>query len=317
VLPNFLIIGAEKAATTWLARCLAEHPSAYLPPEKEIFFFSSRYGRGLEWYASHFRDWSGEAAIGEATPVYLSHPEAADRIRATLGEVPLIVSLRHPVDRAYSAYWHNLRHGRIAANREFASAFRADDCEIRTRGEYATHLERYLDRFPRDRLLVLLYDDIRDDPARELRRCLAFLELEESFTPSVLHARLNEGGRDLTAATGPVRSVRSTVRSGALWAIRIGLVPPVVQRRLAPAAERWFGHAAARLGPTTRHYEPLAPNLRDELYLRTYAAGMRRLEDLVGLDLRRWGPDRRDGTQPAATTASATRGDVALRSGRT
>jgi len=89
VLPNFLIIGAEKAATTWLARGLAEHPAIFLPAEKELFYFSSRYDRGRDWYADHFRDASGHVRVGEATPVYLSHPGTPGRIRETLGEVDL------------------------------------------------------------------------------------------------------------------------------------------------------------------------------------------------------------------------------------
>lgn len=288
MLPNFLIIGAEKAATTWLARCLSEHPQAYLPPEKELFFFSTRYDRGIDWYEGHFRDWSGETAVGEATPVYLSHPDAARRIDATLPGIKLIVSLRHPVDRAYSAYWHNLRHGRIAAETDFERAFIADACEIRSRGDYATHLARYLRWFPRERLLALVYEQIGEDPGGELGRCLRYLGLDASFSPSVLHARLNEGGRDLTAATGPVRRVRSALRSGVLSAIRHGVVPQAVERRLVPAAERFLGRAAARLGPTRLAYEPLPEALRRDLYERHYAEGVRRLERLLGLELRRW-----------------------------
>ena len=320
MLPNFLIIGAEKAATTWLARCLSEHPSAYLPPEKEIFFFSSRFERGLDWYASHFRDWACQPAVGEATPVYLSHPEAAARIHATLGEIALVVSLRHPVDRAYSAYWHNLRHGRISPDSDFASSFATDACEIRRRGEYGTHLSRYMPLFPRDRILALVYDEIRDDPGRELRRCLRFLELDETFIPSVLHARLNEGGRDLTAATGPVRTLRAAMRSAALRAIRTGLVPSVVERRLVPAAERWFGRAASGWGPATKRYEPLSAELRRDLFERYYAGEVRRVEGLLGLDLRAWYEDRAG--EPAAADAGASaphasQSDVALRSRRT
>jgi hypothetical protein len=317
VLPNFLIIGAEKAATTWLARCLSEHPSAYLPPEKEIFFFSSRYARGIDWYARHFRAWSGQHAVGEATPVYLSHPEAAARIRSTLGEISLVVSVRHPVDRAYSAYWHNLRHGRLSPDLDFESAFAVDACEIRSRGNYATHLSRYVAVFPRDRLLVLVYDEIREDPGGEFRRSLRFLGLDDAFTPTVLHARLNEGGRDLTAATAAVRAVRSAMRSGALWAIGKGLVPPVLQRQLVPAAERWFGRVPSGWGATMKSYAPLSPVVRGELFERHYAAEVRQLQEMLGLDLSRWYEDRAGDVPPAAASPRPRdRGDVALPSGR-
>jgi hypothetical protein len=228
--------------------------------------------------------------------VYLGHPEAARRIRTTLGEIELIVSLRQPVDRAYSAYWHNLRQGRLAADSDFSACLEADSWEIRTRGEYFTHLARYLPLFPRERLRILLYDQIQDDSARELRGCLDFLGVDPGFRPSTLQMRLNEGGTDLTAATGPVRRIRSAMRSGVLWARRRGLVPRSLERRLVATADRVARRAAA-LGPRARPYEPLNPALRAELLDRYYRVEIDRLEDLLGVDLSRWGeagPQRRD-----------------------
>lgn len=292
-LPNFLIIGAEKAATTWLARGLAEHPDIFVPPEKELFYFSSRFDRGLEWYAGQFRDWSGERRVGEATPVYLSHPEAPHRIRETLDEVDLFVSLRHPVDRGYSAYWHNLRHGRIPPERGFEDCLEADAWEIQTRGMYAVHIGRYLDIFPRDRLVALVYDRIQADPARALRGCLERLGVDASFRPTTLGTRLNEGGADITAATGPVRRVRSILRSGVLWARHRGLVPVAIERRLVARADRVARRAAA-LGSTARRYEPLPPDERARLFDRFYRSDVDRLEELLGLDLSMWRlPDAR------------------------
>jgi hypothetical protein len=290
VLPNFLVLGAEKAATTWLARGLGEHRSVFMPAEKELFFFSSRFERGLDWYATHFLGWSGEPRVGEATPVYLGHPAAPERIRTTLGEIELIVSLRHPVDRAYSAYWHNLRQGRLPADSEFSGCLQADAWELRSRGEYHSHLARYLRLFPRDRLLVLLYDRIRDDPAGELRRCLEFLAVDPAFSPSTLGTRLNEGGADITAATGPVRRIRSALRAGVLWARRRNLVPRSLERRLVTSADRVARRAAA-LGPRAKPYERLDPMLRAELMERYYQAEIQRLEELLDMDLSLWGAE--------------------------
>lgn len=298
-LPNFLIIGAEKAATTWLARSLAEHPEVFVPPEKELFFFSSRFDRGLDWYAGHFREWSGEPRVGEATPVYLSHPDAPSRIRETLGEIDLLVSLRHPVDRAYSAYWHNLRQGRISPDSPFRAALEADAWEIRTRGLYGMHLARYLALFPRDRLHVLEYDRIQANPARELRVCLEVLGVDPAFRPSTLATRLNEGGADITAATGPVRRIRSALRSGALWARHHGLLPNGLERRLVARADR-VARRAASIAPRARAYEPLAPALRAELFEGFYRSDVVRLEALLGLDLAAWRAT--DTRQPAVAS---------------
>jgi hypothetical protein len=300
-LPNFLIIGAEKAATTWLARSLAEHPAIFLPAEKELFYFSSRFDRGLDWYAGQFRGWSGEPRVGEATPVYLSHPDAPHRIRDTLGQIDLIVCLRHPVDRAYSAYWHNLRQGRISPDSPFRRALEADAWEIRSRGMYGVHLARYLALFPRDRIGVLRFDRIQASPARELRACLELLRVDPAFTPSTVGARLNEGGADITAATGPVRRLRSVLRSGVLWARRRGLVPRAVERRLVARADRVARHVAA-LGPRARAYAPLPEADRAELFDRFYRADVDRLEQLLEVDLSSWRVARR-AQHPSPETA--------------
>ncbi len=288
MLPNFLIIGAEKAATTWLARCLAEHPSVYMPREKEIFFFSTRFDRGLGWYESHFQDRSGQALVGEATPVYLSHPQAPARIRSTLGEIDLVASLRHPVDRAYSAYWHNLRRGRLARDSDFFACFRADEHEIRTRGDYFSHLVRYLECFPRERLQVLVYEEIGDDGERALGQCLDFLGLDTFFTPRALHARLNEGGKDIRVFNRPAKAMRAKMRQAVLWSMRRRLIPRRLEQRVVTTAQQGFDRLAYGWGPRARSYEPLDHDLRAELFEVHYRGQVERLEQLLEMDLSRW-----------------------------
>jgi len=199
----------------------------------------------------------------------------------------LVVSLRQPVARAYSAYWHNLRHGRLPVDSDFSACLAADEWGIRSRGEYFTHLGRYLRHFPRSRLLVLLYDLIQEDPARELRACLEFLGVDPTFTPSTLQARLNEGRLDITSATGPVHTIRSALRAGFLWAEHRRLVPQPVQRRFVATADR-LARIATGLGRRARPYEPLDLGLASELLERYYRVDIDRLEDLLDLDLSRW-----------------------------
>ena len=74
MLPNFLIVGAQKSGTTSLWSYLSSHPDVYLSPKKEIKFFDRGYDRGVSWYESFFDGWNGEAAAGEATQTYLYFP---------------------------------------------------------------------------------------------------------------------------------------------------------------------------------------------------------------------------------------------------
>ncbi len=121
VLPDMIIIGAMKCGTTSLFRYLAEHPDFFPPMTKEIHFFDSKYDQGLDWYRRRFptkikrltcRLRGRRIITGEASPYYMFHPHAMRRIASILPTVKLIVLLRNPVDRAYSHYHYEVKHGR-------------------------------------------------------------------------------------------------------------------------------------------------------------------------------------------------------------
>ena len=118
ILPNFLVIGAQKAGTTALTKFLRQHPDVCFSRPKETWFFDKRYDRGLEWFASHFEHYNGEQAIGEGTARLLQCEAAPERIANDLGNPRLICILRDPVDRAFSQYHFISRpERRILTNR--------------------------------------------------------------------------------------------------------------------------------------------------------------------------------------------------------
>src|SRR5215470_4416040 len=122
MLPTFLIIGAQRCGTTSLFKAIAEHP-AVVPPtfHKGVHYFDINYPRGIDWYQGHFptrfagrRATAGldvPPATGESSPYYLHHPAAPARIAAALPDVKLIALLRDPVERAFSAYKHEVARG--------------------------------------------------------------------------------------------------------------------------------------------------------------------------------------------------------------
>src|SRR5215510_10013523 len=115
-LPTFLHIGPGKSGSSWLHETLARHPEVYLSEAKDLYFFSRYYDRGLDWYRKQFRSAGpGHRVVGEVCPDYLSCAEAPRRIRSCLGpDVRLMVTLRDPAERAFSAYLHRRRHGEAA-----------------------------------------------------------------------------------------------------------------------------------------------------------------------------------------------------------
>lgn len=118
-LPTFLIIGAQRCGTTSLYDSLTGHPSILPALRKELHYFDNNYDKCLEWYKAFFplrlpRETNSTAnppLRGEATPYYIFHPRAHQRIADVLPNAKLIVVLRNPVDRAYSHYWHEVRMG--------------------------------------------------------------------------------------------------------------------------------------------------------------------------------------------------------------
>jgi hypothetical protein len=201
-LPNFLIIGAMRSGTTSLARYLDAHPEVFLAPQKEVHFFDRHYDEGLDWYRRQFSGASGQRAIGEATQSYIYDEPVPARMAATVPDARLVAILRNPVDRAYSHYWLNRAQGREPL--EFAEALTEEPKRISgpnwgirlgrsylDRGRYLGQLRRVCDHYPRDSLLVVLFEDLRDDPAGTYECVCRFLKVDDSFRPSNLGDPIN------------------------------------------------------------------------------------------------------------------------------
>ena len=110
-LPHFVGLGTQKGGTTSLQRLLEQHPGVYLPPCKEVHYFTLHSEEPARWYAEHYRDARLGQRRGDITPFYLFHPKVPARIRALLPQARMIVLLRDPVERALSQVFHARRHG--------------------------------------------------------------------------------------------------------------------------------------------------------------------------------------------------------------
>jgi hypothetical protein len=204
-LPDFLILGAQKAGTTALYAYLRWHPEITGPSFKEVSFFDRHYVRGERWYRAHLPASRSGKIVGEASPSYLFHPLAPERVAQMLPSARLIVLLRNPVDRAFSHYQHEFALGREPLS--FEDAIDREDERMRgevehmlndasyfseawwnytylARGRYAEQLERWFTTFPREQLLVLLTDELASDPAGTYRRVLEFLGVDARELPS-------------------------------------------------------------------------------------------------------------------------------------
>jgi hypothetical protein len=181
-LPDFLVIGAQRAGTTQLHRVLEAHPEVYVPyRRKEVHYFDWYFDRGVKWYEKFFPSATDAAryrAIGEVTPDYLFEEAVPQRIHQTLSDCRFVVSLRHPVDRAYS--WYRFLVRRVAEQRS-PERFFEESQEGLKRGLYSEQLSRYFEVFPSSSFLILIFEEILRDPTKNLERLAGFLDLSRGW----------------------------------------------------------------------------------------------------------------------------------------
>lgn len=205
-LPAFLGLGAQKAGTTTLHRLLVGHPGVFLPPVKEVHYFTLHYQLGPGWYSRHYDTARDEQCCGDITPYYLFHPAVPQRLQQLLPAARLVVLLRDPVERALSGVFHSIRlgfeplspaaalaaeAGRLAGSEEqlLAGLERHpshQEHSYLSRSRYELQLARYEALFPPDQLLILRSEDLFSDPEPLWRRLLAFLGLQDVPLPERL-----------------------------------------------------------------------------------------------------------------------------------
>jgi len=210
-LPNFLIIGAQKSGTTWLAYQLRQHAEVFMPP-REVHFFdvASNFEKGLAWYESHFEDAGSRPAIGEKTPEYMwvggrgpGHlPTVHRNIHAALPEARLVMILRNPVDRAISHVNHLIRAGQLGPMERIDDLLvgrrrhLVADIGVIDRGRYVDQIAAFRELFDPRRMLILIYEeDVVSHPGEGLAKVAQFLGIESTSPVLPLTRRRNAADR--------------------------------------------------------------------------------------------------------------------------
>ncbi len=209
LLPNFIIIGAQRCGTTTLYHYLVQHPQVAEASVKEVHYFDLDFTKGTPWYRSHFitsiyksyieRVTKRNLLVGEASPYYIFHPHVPKRVAQLLPSAKLILLLRNPVDRAYSHYYNEIRWGfetvssfekaiDIEAERlagevdkmmadEHYYSYNHHHFSYLARGIYLEQVERWLKFFDREQLLILKSEDFYRQTPAVFKQVLDFLNL--------------------------------------------------------------------------------------------------------------------------------------------
>ena len=204
--PNFFLVGAAKAGTTSLWMYLKQHPEIYMPPTietKEPSFFCHLYGyKDFNSYLGLFSNAKGKKAIGEASTPYLSSPESAAWIRQVFPEAKIIIVLRNPVERAYSLYNWMIREG-YEWIYPFEKALTYEKKRLQDEhfkyynsqyyynylyfhsGLYSIQVKRYTEIFRKDKVHIILFEELKSDPLKTIQSVYEFLNVDISFMPKI------------------------------------------------------------------------------------------------------------------------------------
>ncbi|MGD1714278.1 tetratricopeptide repeat-containing sulfotransferase family protein [Dapis sp. BLCC M172] len=198
-LPNFLVIGVKKGGTTSIYHYLIQHPQILPAIKKEIDFWSFHFHRGLDWYRAHFPaiPESEKFLTGEASPSYLDAPDTPARLFHFFPKIKLIVLLRNPVDRTISNYYHEVRsnaenmsveeviHSRLEKLIKISSSLVKEKDYWNYQGDYIASsvyldwLQKWLNIFPREQLLILPSEEFYNDPKNTMKQVFNFLGLPD------------------------------------------------------------------------------------------------------------------------------------------
>jgi hypothetical protein len=176
-LPDFVIIGAMKSATSSLYMQLVEQPGIFMCTPKEPNFFSDedKYSKGMDWYSGLFATAPKGSLLGEASTHYTklpTHPKAVERLKKHLPNARFVYVMRHPVDRLVSHFMHEWSTGVYHCDIDEAVNKYP---ELVAYGRYAMQLEPYLQVFGRDAVLPVFFDHLVREPQAELERVCRFI----------------------------------------------------------------------------------------------------------------------------------------------
>lgn len=273
MLPNLIVIGAERCGTTSLHRYLASHRQIFMSAQKELNFFvaEGNWRRGASWYAGCF---PVDAPVrGESSPSYTSHPQFVGvpaRMSSLVPSAKLVYLVRDPVERAISAVHLARAIGLERATPD--AALRMASNPYITRSRYATQLEQYLEHFPVDAIAVIDSHDLRVRRAETLRAIFRFLGIDE------------EGwSAEMDEEFGTLKRRRRNIAGQMLFGVGLKTLGDPRTRSIMRHAPSW---AAA---PLTAPMTPTVVNaaVRDEL-VSTFTDEAARLRALTGMRFESW-----------------------------
>lgn len=280
---DFVGVGAARCGTTWLARCLDEHPEIAIPPRKELHFFNNDKiwtREGVAGLDRHF-DYAFPGKLGEFTPRYLLHPQALERIHGTFPKARILLVLRDPVRRALSQYTYFRFNKHKEPCRDFFKALKGyhHDDYIR-KSLYADSILRLRSLFPGEQIWVGLFEEMTDGAPMFWEQLFRFLGVEPGFLPPTAKRRVNASEPQAVDPSPLFALINRSIVNSRIRALSGRRVRAVMEELIQ--LEAGYRKAPAFLPPE--------PERLTALFQTHFAEDVARVSDLLDRDLGKiWG----------------------------
>ena len=299
MLPNFLIVGPPKCASTSLHFYFSQHPEIFVPTLKETHFFTHDYEKGIGYYEKYFSSSHNAKAIGEATPAYCFLPFVCDRIKLHYPQIKLILCIRNPIERAFSHWLMLASRGVEQADFRTAMEINANQLSyIKFEGEAGArlwndrskHIEKgekwpriYLQpgmnaeiinrlqqQFGKDQLHYYFMDDLKNDFGNTLKKMFGFIQVDDLFQVPLTHEKNVYSDRKLNRLMNKLLGVKNT---------------KIIGKLLSPSLKNLFRQTKQSKKETPRL------QLSDRKFLwEIYKNDISELEQITKRDLSHWNP---------------------------
>ncbi|NJK48126.1 sulfotransferase [Candidatus Gracilibacteria bacterium] len=289
-LPNFLIVGVQKAGTTSIYNYLNEHPQVYMSPIKETNFLAKDWEtidpeldkkqktRTFEQYCLLFQNVKDEIAIGEASPNYLFHYQtSANRIQRYVPNAKLIAILRDPAERAYSDYLMHVRDCVGYRSLSEQIKYSAHKSFMLRKGFYYEPLKHYINTFGKQQIKIYLYKDLCQSPFDFMKSIYQFIGVKDSFQANV--------SKKVQVAQIPKNKIVNELLSKPNF-IRSSIAK--IAKYILPSKSRKnLRQSLIKFNSQDKKQAPLSAEDRQKL-IEFYREDILRLQDLIQRDLSFW-----------------------------
>ena len=265
-----------RCGSSWLHTLLDHHPDIYVPQKRiEVNYFTHYYQKGQDWYESFFpepEEAPSYKVIGEVSPQYICFPEAIPRIQSITSVKRFLTIFRDPVKRAYSDYGLAIREGRYS--KPF-SDYVQDEPSAIAFGMYAQQLRPFLDTFPKEQFLNLIFETAVDDVMATRQTIADFFEVDPALFPE------NAGIDKVNSTYVPRNKVLSLIATKIRYQLRRADLDGVI------SLAKKVGVESILKTPTQTSLPPIDTEVRKRL-VEKFMPDIEQLEKILELDLTCW-----------------------------